>query len=127
MRDAAMVAGVTVAITAEVAPALSVTVSVTGVAAFTLFGVNVKEAPLIAEATGTSAGLLESTVNGPLPPVIPTVLGVLPNATNVAGLASKLLETVGVVEELPPPQPDSVNSSAEATPVAPSASLSKEV
>ena len=125
INGAAMVAGVMVAVTAEVAPALSVTVNVTAVAVATLPGVKVNDAPLTAAVTGASVGLLDTTVNGPLPPVMPTVLGVLPNATNVAGPASSVLETAGVEDELPPPQPESSNASVAA--IAPSASLPKRV
>ena len=124
INAAAMVAGVTVAVTAEVAPALSVTVKVTAVVVAALAGVTVNDAPLIAALTGSNVGLLDTTVNGPLPPVMPIVLGVLPNATNVAGPASSVLETVGV-DELLPPQPESASAMTEA--IAPSASFLKRV
>ena len=120
-----MVAGVTVTVTTDVAAALSVTVKVTGVLTVTLVGVKMNDAPVIAPVTGTTVGLLDATLNGPLPPVMATVLGVLPNAIKVAGAANSVLETTGVVVELPPPQLESVNTSVEA--IALNASLPKKV
>jgi len=127
MSAAGIVAGVMVAVTTAVAAALSVTVKVTDVAALTLAGVNVNDAPLMAAVTGATAGLLDTTVNGPLPPVMPMVLGVLPNATNLVGPANSVLDTTGVDDELPPPQPDSANSTAEARALAVTVSLPKRV
>ena len=120
-----IVAGVTVTVTTEVAAALSVTVNVTGVFTATLVGVKINDAPGTKAVTGTTAALFDVTVNGPLPPVMATVLGVLPNAIKVAGAASNVLETTGVVVELPPPQLESDNTSVAA--IALNASLPKKV
>jgi hypothetical protein len=109
-----IVAGTTVTATAELAPAESETVNVTTVLANTFFGVNVNEAPTTGEVTGTVVGSLEVTLNGPTPPEMPTVLGVLPNALNADGLAESVL-AVGVgVEDDDPPQP--ANAAHSATP-----------
>ena len=124
IKAEAMVAGVTVTVTIEVAAALSVTVNVTGVATATFVGVKVNDAPLTWAVTGNTAALLDTTVNGPLPPVMPTVLGVLPNATKVAGPASRVLLVTGVLDELPP-QPERPRTSVDAS--AHSASLPKRV
>ena len=111
-----IVAGVTVATTADVAPSASVTVSVTGVAVNTFLGTITNDAPVMVVGTGTIALSLDLTVNGPLPPVIPTVLGVFPKATNAAGPAVSV-PAAGVVgvDELddPPPQPPSKSIPAE--------------
>jgi hypothetical protein len=119
-----IVAGVTVTVTTDVAAALSVKVSVTGVATWTLLGVKVSEAPVTDGGTGKTALSLDLTVNGPFPPEIPTVLGVFPNATNVLGLARSAVAETGVVDELEPPQPDKPIASVTAS--APSAHLSEK-
>lgn len=113
----AMVAGVTVATTADVAPSASVTVKVTGAAVSTFLGTMTNDVPAMVAGTGTSVLSLDLTVNGPLPPVIPIVLGVLPKATKAAGPATNV-PAAGVVgdDELdPPPHPPSKSTLAEAS------------
>ncbi|MBS0314972.1 MAG: hypothetical protein JSS05_12390 [Proteobacteria bacterium] len=68
------------------------------------------DAPLTVVGTGISVASLDFTVNGPVPPVMPTVFGVLPKATNVAGDAvSDELGGVGV-DDFDPPHPESSNA-----------------
>lgn len=119
-NPAVIVAGVTVTVTTEVAEALSVMVSVTGVFTATLAGVNVNDAPVIAAVTGNTVALPDDTLNGPTPPVMPTVFGVLPKATKVVGVALRVLDVAGV-DELEPPQPESPSMTVAT--IAPSASL----
>ena len=121
INRAGIVAGVTVTVTVEVAAALSVTVSVTGVSAATLFGVKVNVAPVTVDGTASTVGLFELTRYGPTPPVIPTVLAVLPNALNVDGAAASELPTAAGVDELEPPQLASDSNNVEA--IVPRASL----
>lgn len=120
MRPEGMVAGVTVIVTVDVAPAESDTVRVTAVSASTFFGVMLNDAPTMVAGTGITSALLDLTENGPFPPVIPMTFGVLPNALNVAGVAES---AVGVVlldedDDPPPPQAARISAASALTPAA---------
>jgi hypothetical protein len=113
INGAEMVAGVTVTVTVDVAAAVSVTVNVTGVSFATLLAEKVNDAPMTSATTGNTVGLLDTTLNGPLPPVTLTVLGAPPNAIKLAGSAASVVDvTGGVLDELEPPQPESVSATA---------------